>query len=84
MQLSMANAAANDKWFRNPAVSRIIAETMDEMGLKTPPTRVDIADIRRKYHSARNEGNKVTTVVKPGIAADWDFGPNADRWRACA
>ena len=44
---------ANHKWFRNLAVSQIIADTMDEMGLKLPPTHVDIADIRRKYHSAK-------------------------------
>ena len=25
---------------------------MDEMGLKLPPTSVNIADIRRKYHAA--------------------------------
>jgi PPK2 family polyphosphate:nucleotide phosphotransferase len=43
---------SNHKWFRNLAVSQIIADTMDEMGLKLPPTRVDIADIRRKYHAA--------------------------------
>jgi hypothetical protein len=36
-------------------VSQIIADTMDEMGLKLPPTRVDIADIRRKYHAAGQE-----------------------------
>jgi PPK2 family polyphosphate:nucleotide phosphotransferase len=46
---------ADHKWFRNLAVSQIIADTMDEMGLKLPPTRVDIADIRRKYHAARRE-----------------------------
>src|SRR5262245_855797 len=43
---------SNHKWFRNLAVSQIIADTMDEMGLKLPPPRVDIADIRRKYHAA--------------------------------
>ena len=43
---------ANHKWFRNLAISQIIADTMDEMGLKLPPPRVDIADIRRKYHAA--------------------------------
>jgi PPK2 family polyphosphate:nucleotide phosphotransferase len=43
---------ANHKWFRNLAVSQIIADTMDGMGLQLPPTRVDIADIRRKYHAA--------------------------------
>src|SRR5271165_250762 len=46
---------SNHKWFRNLAVSQIIADTMDEMGLKLPPTRVDIADIRRKYHTAERE-----------------------------
>jgi PPK2 family polyphosphate:nucleotide phosphotransferase len=46
---------ANQKWFRNLAVSQIIADTMDEMGLELPPTRVDISDIRRKYHAAERE-----------------------------
>jgi PPK2 family polyphosphate:nucleotide phosphotransferase len=46
---------ANHKWFRNLAVSQIIADTMDEMGLKLPPPHVDIADIRRKYHAAERE-----------------------------
>ena len=43
---------SNHKWFRDLAVSEIIADTMDEMGLKLPPTRVNIADVRRKYHAA--------------------------------
>jgi polyphosphate kinase 2 (PPK2 family) len=46
---------ANHKWFRNLAVSQIIADAMEEMSLKLPPTRVDIADIRRKYHAAELE-----------------------------
>jgi PPK2 family polyphosphate:nucleotide phosphotransferase len=46
---------ANHKWFRNLAVSQIIADTMSEMGLKLPPTRVDLADIRRKFHAAERE-----------------------------
>lgn len=46
---------ANHKWFRDLAVSQIIADSMDEMGLKLPPTHVDIADIRRKYHAAERE-----------------------------
>jgi PPK2 family polyphosphate:nucleotide phosphotransferase len=46
---------ANHKWFRNLAVARIIADTMDEMGLQLPSTRVDIADMRRKYHAAKSE-----------------------------
>ena len=46
---------ANHKWFRDLAISQIIADTMDEMGLKLPPTRVEIAAIRRKYHAAEGE-----------------------------
>jgi PPK2 family polyphosphate:nucleotide phosphotransferase len=46
---------ANHKWFRNLAVSQIIADTMDEMGLKLPPTHVDIRAILRKFHSAERE-----------------------------
>jgi PPK2 family polyphosphate:nucleotide phosphotransferase len=45
---------ANHKWFRNLAVSQIIADTMEEIGLKLPPTHVNIADIRRKFHAAEN------------------------------
>jgi polyphosphate kinase 2 (PPK2 family) len=43
---------SNHKWFRNLAISRIVTETLKGMGLKLPPTNVDIADIRRKYHAA--------------------------------
>ena len=46
---------ANHKWFRNLAVSQIIADTMDEMGLKLPPTQWTSAEIRRKYHAAERE-----------------------------
>jgi PPK2 family polyphosphate:nucleotide phosphotransferase len=46
---------SNHKWFRNLAVSQIIADTMDELGLKLPPTHVNIADIRRQYHVAERE-----------------------------
>ena len=43
---------ANHKWFRNLAVSQIITRTIEDMGLELPPTHVDIADIRRRYHAA--------------------------------
>ena len=44
---------ANHKWFRDLAISQIVASTMEGMGLKLPPTQVDLADIRRKYHAAK-------------------------------
>ncbi len=46
---------SNHKWFRNLAISEIVADTMDDMGLKLPAPHVDIADIRRKYHAAERE-----------------------------
>jgi PPK2 family polyphosphate:nucleotide phosphotransferase len=46
---------SNHKWFRNLAVSQIIADAMDDMKLTLPRARVDIAAIRRKYHAARRE-----------------------------
>jgi len=43
---------ADHKWYRNLVISDIVAHTMENMGLNLPPSRVDIADIRRKYHAA--------------------------------
>jgi PPK2 family polyphosphate:nucleotide phosphotransferase len=48
---------SNHKWFRNLAISRIVADTIDEMGLKLPAARVDLANIRRKYHAAKREAD---------------------------
>jgi len=42
---------ADRKWFRDLAVSQIIADTMDDMGLRIPPPHVDLDAIRRKYHA---------------------------------
>ncbi len=49
---------ANHKWFRNLAVSQIVADTMEELGMSFPKPTVDLADIRRKYHAAVREENK--------------------------
>jgi PPK2 family polyphosphate:nucleotide phosphotransferase len=46
---------SNHKWFRNLAISEIVADTMEEMKLRLPPTRVDIAKIRRRYHAAAKD-----------------------------
>jgi PPK2 family polyphosphate:nucleotide phosphotransferase len=42
---------SNHKWFRNLAISTIVADTMADMGLALPPTQVDLAQIRRKFHA---------------------------------
>jgi len=43
---------ANHKWFRNLAVSQIMADTMADLKLAYPKPTVDLEDIRRKYHAA--------------------------------
>ncbi|MGD2056879.1 MAG: polyphosphate kinase 2 family protein [Gammaproteobacteria bacterium] len=42
---------SNHKWFRNLAISRIVAETLDALGMKFPEPTVDINEIKQKYHA---------------------------------
>ena len=49
---------SNHKWFRNLAVSQIVADTIEELGMSFPKPTVDLADIRRKYHAAVEEEKK--------------------------
>jgi PPK2 family polyphosphate:nucleotide phosphotransferase len=49
---------ANRKWFRNLAVSQIVADTMEELGMSFPEPTVDLAEIRQKYHVAEREEEK--------------------------
>jgi PPK2 family polyphosphate:nucleotide phosphotransferase len=45
---------ANHKWFRNLAVARIVADTLDELDLELPKPAADIEAIRRLYAAAAN------------------------------
>lgn len=58
---------SDHKWFRSLAVSQIIADTMDDMGLQLPPTHVDIAAIRRKFHVAEREEKGLPKDVKTDV-----------------
>lgn len=58
---------SDHKWFRNLAISEIVADTLDDMDLKLPPSQVDIAQIRRKYHDA--EARKKPHSHKPLIVS---------------
>jgi PPK2 family polyphosphate:nucleotide phosphotransferase len=49
---------ANHKWFRNLAVSQIVADTLEELGMSFPKPSVDLTEIRRKYHAAMSEERK--------------------------
>jgi len=43
---------SNHKWFRNLAVSQIIAATLEDLKMTLPSPTVDIAQIRKAYHTA--------------------------------
>lgn len=43
---------SNHKWFRNLAVSQIIADALEDMRLELPKPTVDIEEIRQLYHQA--------------------------------
>ncbi len=46
---------ANHKWFRNLAISQIVASTLQDMDIETPKPQVDLEMIRRQYHQAEEE-----------------------------
>jgi len=46
---------SNNKWFRNLAVARIVAEAMESLGMKLPRPKVNVEAIRRNYHQAEEE-----------------------------
>ena len=58
---------SDHKWFRNLAISEILADTLEDMELKLPPTKVDLADIRRKYHTAAAEQGRSHRSAKASI-----------------
>jgi PPK2 family polyphosphate:nucleotide phosphotransferase len=43
---------ANHKWFRNLAISSIVADALESMRLELPKPTVNVEEIRKKYHSA--------------------------------
>ena len=42
---------SNHKWFRNLAISQIVSETLESLGMKFPEPTVDINEIKKKYHA---------------------------------
>ena len=56
---------SNHKWFRNLAVSQIIAGTLKDIGMSFPKATVDLADIRRKFHQATLQQSASDKKDKP-------------------
>jgi hypothetical protein len=46
---------SNNKWFRDLAVSQIVARTLEDLAMTLPEPAVDIARIRRLYHAAETK-----------------------------
>jgi PPK2 family polyphosphate:nucleotide phosphotransferase len=46
---------SDHKWFRNLAVSQITAATLHDLDMHYPKPRVDIEEIRKKYHAALSD-----------------------------
>jgi len=46
---------SNHKWFRNLAVSQIVATTMEDLGLTTPKPTADLSAIRNEYYKAAQD-----------------------------
>jgi PPK2 family polyphosphate:nucleotide phosphotransferase len=44
---------SDHKWFRNLAIARVVVEYMEGLNLQFPRPSVNLAHIRREYHSAR-------------------------------
>ncbi len=55
---------SNHKWFRDLAVSQIVADTLDAMDLKRPEPTVDLDEIRHEYHAEAAESGGSKRVVK--------------------
>lgn len=43
---------SDHKWFRNLAISQIVAQSLESLDLRLPEPTVDLAAIRKKYHAA--------------------------------
>jgi PPK2 family polyphosphate:nucleotide phosphotransferase len=46
---------SDHKWFRDLAISKIIVQAMENLGIELPKPTVNIADIREKYHHTVQE-----------------------------
>jgi len=57
---------SDHKWFRDLAISTIVANTLGDMDLEVPPPQVDVDEIRRKYHAAERESKRAGPDGKRG------------------
>jgi len=56
---------SNHKWFRNLAISRIVAEALKALNMKFPAPTVDINKIKKKYHDIVEEEKHDNAEAEP-------------------
>jgi PPK2 family polyphosphate:nucleotide phosphotransferase len=52
---------SNHKWFRNLAISEIVADTLEDLNMKMPKPTVDLSAIRKQYHEAAEKSGDTAT-----------------------
>jgi len=57
---------ADNKWFRNLAVAKIVVDTLQAMDLQLPAPTVDLRRIARQYHQAERDGRPGGRLAKRG------------------
>jgi PPK2 family polyphosphate:nucleotide phosphotransferase len=55
---------ADYKWFRDLAISQIIVDTLEGMNMNLPKAKVDLDEMRRKYHAARKKKHRLDQEIK--------------------
>lgn len=55
---------SNHKWFRNLAVSQIVADTLGDLHMQPPGPSVDLEAIRKEYHQAAGGDGEKAKVKK--------------------
>lgn len=64
---------ANQKWYRNLAVARIVVEYLDSLELKYPAPTVDLVKIRQQYHEAKASADtEVSKKEKPKVELEME------------
>ncbi len=65
---------ADHKWFRDLAISQIIAETLESLKMELPEPTVNLPQIRQQYHVAVAEEKKAgyANVAVPRTPSDVD------------
>jgi PPK2 family polyphosphate:nucleotide phosphotransferase len=72
---------SNHKWFRNLAISQIVAATLEDLRLAYPPATVDLHEVRAQYERALKEERTARDTHTPRAPTQAAPGPTTPRRR---